>query len=103
MTRYFIREASAFTVQVVEDFVNSAALAFYGLRQPSPDARHCVEMNGHLLIGRGIEENGFSPSFQGQDEWSASFLYSSDHTRGIPFESSHRVNILCDVNHVLSW
>jgi hypothetical protein len=81
MTRYFIREASTFTVQVVEDFVNSAALAFYGLRQPSPDACHRVEMNGHVLICGGIEENGLSPSFQGQDEWSASLLYAPDHTR----------------------
>src|SRR5208337_1194202 len=85
--------------QLVKHLICRTALASPGLCQSASDARHDVQLAGHLLIGLGIEHDSLGLTFHGKHQRTPGFLHLLHQTRGITLEGCQGMNVLGDIDH----
>jgi hypothetical protein len=64
--------------QLIEDFVDSTAQAFPGLRQTAVNASHSVPIIGYVLMRCSI---GFGFCLDAQNSWPARLVYAFHQSR----------------------
>src|SRR5580700_12300938 len=55
-----------FAFQIVKYIVSGSAHAFADLRKSAPNACHCVQLTGHVLISFGIENDSLGFALHGE-------------------------------------